>query len=79
MSNIRSLSLSASGMAFDPKTGESFQLNESAHEILRLLQDGLTVEEIAKRIAQAFKISHEQALTDVLEFEVQVMIMGLAA
>ena len=79
MSNIRSLSLSPSGMAFDPRTGESFQLNESAHAIIKDLQEGMPPEVIAKRLSQAFKISLEQALTDVLEFEVQVTIMGLAA
>ena len=76
---IRKLTMSTTGMAFDPKTGESFQLNASAKFILELLHQGKTPEEVAKEVSKKFKIDYEQALTDVLEFQVQIQIMGVAA
>lgn len=79
MSNIRSINISTTGMAFDPKTGESFQLNDSAKLIIGLTQKGLSTEEVAKKLASTFKIPFEQALTEVMEFEVQLQILGIAA
>jgi hypothetical protein len=79
MPNIRYLNMSSTGMAFDPKTGESFQLNDSAQLIITLTQKGLGTEEVAKKLASTFKIPYEQALTEVMEFEVQLQILGIAA
>ena len=79
MSNIRYLNISTTGMAFDPKTGESFQLNDSAKLMIELSQKGLETEEVAKKVAATFKIPYEQALTEVMEFEVQLRILGIAA
>src|SRR4051812_14641724 len=76
---VKMLNISHTGMAFDPESGDSFQLNESAKLILALQQQGLALEEITNRVAAEFNISHEQALTDVLEFQVQLKILGIAA
>lgn len=79
MSRVRSLSISSNGMAFDPQTGDSFQLNESAKLIIHHLQKGLSSEEVAKKLAFTFNTTYEKALTDVLEFQVQIEALGLAA
>ena len=67
----------SSGMAFDPQTGESFQLNASAKFIITLHQQELSVEVIAQRLSTEFNIPFEQAITDVLEFQVQLNVIGL--
>jgi len=79
MSKTISLALSETGMAFDPSTGESYQLNETARTIIDLLQQGFTYEQIAKILPQRFDVSNEIALTDVLEFQVQMGLMGLGS
>lgn len=78
MGKVGFLNLSSNGMAFDPQTGESFQMNESAKHIIKLLQEGKTSEAIAKSLTEAFDITYERALTDVLEFQVQIQSMGLS-
>ena len=77
MSDIKFLHITNKGMAFDPQTGDSFQLNEPAKMILELLQDKIEEEEILKKITNEFQISHERAFSDLLEFKIQLKILGI--
>jgi len=77
MSFLKYLNLSDNGMAFDPRTGESYQLNESGRTILTLLQADESVEKIAKQISKQFSVSYGKALTDIFEFQTQLKIIGL--
>ncbi len=79
MPNLRFLNMSANGMAFDPETGESYQMNGSAQFILQSLQKGLDSQEIASALSLKFNIPFEKAHTDVLEFQVQLEMMAKAA
>lgn len=79
MSNFKHWNLAAKGMAFDPQTGESFQLNDSARLILSLVREGRSPEEVSRELARSFGIPYERAITDVLEFLVQLDLMGTAA
>ncbi len=79
MSEINHLNLSKNGLVFDPRTGESYQLNPIAQKIIVLFQSGKTSEQAAKLIADEFHISLEQAFSDILEFQVQLSIIGLAS
>lgn len=74
---FRRLTMSSNGMAFDPQTGESFQMNASAKFILIKLQEGMSSEDIAKAMCKEFQLTYERALTDVLEFQVQLQMIGL--
>lgn len=78
MTSFKQWNLSESGMAFDPQTGESFHLNETARQILRLLRQGKTLEETTAEIAKKFGIPYEQALTAALEFQVQLEMLSAA-
>ncbi len=69
--------MSQTGMAFDPQTGDSFQLNDSGKKIIILMQEGLSIPDISRKISEFFKISYDHAITDVLEFQVQLNIIGL--
>ncbi len=79
MSGFKHWNISEAGMAFDPQTGESFQLNRSATLIIEMIRQGEAPETIAKEISQRFGVPYEQALTDVLEFQVHLEILGKAA
>ncbi len=77
MNKIKFLHITNKGMAFDPQTGESFQLNESARLIMELMQDQSELKNIITKMTEKYSISEEQALTDFLEFEIQMKILGL--
>ncbi len=76
MSGFKHWNVSDSGMAFDPQTGESFHLNDTACHILKLLRQGKTIEETSREIAAKYKILYEHALTAAMEFQVQLDIMS---
>ena len=79
MADCRHWNIAAKGMAFDPESGESFQLNGSARMILERTREGRSPEEVAHEIARKFGVTYERALTDVLEFLVQLDSMSNAA
>ena len=66
--SIKHWNLGVHGMIFDPKSGNSFQLNETARLMLSMLREDVTHEDIAALIAKKFSIAYESALTDVFEF-----------
>lgn len=70
------LQLSRRGIAMDPRTGDSFRLNESAAVILSNLQHDKTPQEIAAVVSQEFEISFSSALSDVYEFMANLTIQG---
>jgi hypothetical protein len=77
MNKIKFVHITNKGMAFDPQTGESYQLNESARIIMELMQDQKDQNTIIAKMVEHFSISQAQALTDYLEFEIQMKILGL--
>ena len=79
MSNIRHLNLSQKGHVFDPRTGESYQLNLVGQKIISYFQAGHNAEETARLLAKEFGLAEEKAYSDVLEFQVQLAVMGLAS
>jgi hypothetical protein len=79
MSEIHHLNLSKHGLVFDPRTGESYQLNPVAQKIIVHFQSGKDTEETAKLLSHEFEIPLEQAFSDILEFQVQLSIIGLVA
>ena len=79
MSGIKFLHITNKGMAFDPQTGDSFQLNPPARMILELLQDNIEENEIISKLCTEYEITKEQSLTDVLEFKIQLKILGIFA
>ncbi len=79
MSNCRHWNIAVKGMAFDPQTGDTFQLNETAKVILNSIREGLSPEQISTEISRRFGVPYEKALTDVFEFMVQLDSMSEAA
>jgi hypothetical protein len=77
MNNYNHLILSQKGLLFDPRTGESYQLNPIAQKMLKHFQTGSSVEETAQFISQEFNLEPQKSLSDVLEFQVQLSVIGL--
>jgi hypothetical protein len=56
------LAISDSGFLFLSSTGETFTLNETGREILKLLQQKFSYQEIVEKISDEFEV-------DISEFE----------
>ena len=52
----RNIAISESGFLFDPTGGESYSLNEQGLEILNLLKEQRSIEEITKHITDNYDI-----------------------
>jgi len=77
MSRVETLALNDSGFAFDPMSGESFTLNETAVEIIKAVKEGKTEREIAEQISTIYEIETLDSFTDVLDFIKQLKNFGL--
>lgn len=62
------IALSKTGFVFNPQTGESFSLNPMGSEIICLLRDGYSTEEVVKSITDRFDVSAHSFSTDLDDF-----------
>jgi PqqD family protein of HPr-rel-A system len=62
------LAVSENGFLFMPNTGESFTVNETGREIISLLKEGLSEEEIITRMTEKYDVDPETAQRDFDEF-----------
>ena len=77
MNHFKMLTINKGGFAFDPATGESYRLNESAQKIMEWLQEDEDVRKTAKKLSAYYDLSAETALEDVYEFQLQLKLQGL--
>ncbi len=52
----KNIAVSDTGFILDPSTGESFTVNEVGLEILNMLKEGLSFDEISSRITAEYDI-----------------------
>ena len=52
----KSLAISETGFVFDPSTGDSYTLNPTALEIIQLLKEDRSPEEITNAIVQKYDV-----------------------
>jgi hypothetical protein len=74
---LQSLMLNDSGFAFHPETGESFQVSETGSAIIRLLLAGVSEEELAEKISEAFDVDLAVADRDIEGFLLSLQNMNL--
>lgn len=55
----KNIAVSESGFLFDPNSGESFSLNKTGRELLVLLNDGKTAEEIRAIILDKYDVTEK--------------------
>jgi len=58
-------------------TGETFQMNESAKEIIELLKQGIDKDTVVAQIAKKYNQKEEEVFIDVSDFLAKLKIYGL--
>ena len=65
---LERLAISESGFVFDPVSGHSFTLNETALTILRLLQKDRRIEDLRRQLLEDYEVDETTLDRDLLEF-----------
>jgi len=69
MSKIkRNIALSDSGFVFDPSTGDSFSTNPIGLEIIKLMKENKTTEEIKASIVKQYMVDEVSFEKDLYDF-----------
>ena len=76
-SALTRLAINDQGFAFDPNSGASYTLNDTAGRIIRALAEGKTNEQVASLLADHFLIDLEEIRGDVRDFIEQLRCRGL--
>ena len=65
----KNIAVSDSGFLFNPSTGDSYSVNPIGHQILKLLKEGKSTEEIKKNILTEYKIDDASVEKDIYDFQ----------
>ncbi len=74
---LKQLATNNEGFCFDPRTGETYQLNESAQLLLEAFKKGVPDTEAAELLSEKFSISLSEAQSDTHEFIQMLRIYGV--
>ena len=74
---INELIVDENNMAFIPSLGTSYQLNETAKEIVSLIKEGRTKEEIVKILSEKSGENWRDVYIDVEDFFQKLKVYGL--
>jgi len=64
-------------MAFDPAMGTSYQLGGTAKEIIDMIKEGKSKEEIAESITKTYGVDPREAYVDIHDFFTKLKLYGL--
>ncbi len=78
-STLARMALNEEGFMFDPQTGESFLVNDTARELLEGLKQGLDQRQLAERLAAEWEVEPAEAERDVMDFLQQLRSLGLTS
>ena len=65
-------------VAFHPMMGNSYKLNETGKDIIELLKEHKTKDEIVEILAQKYDVDKKDVFIDVGDFFAKLRIYGLA-
>lgn len=77
MNYLKNVAVSDTGFMFDPATGNTFTLNETALYIVNQLKDDKTKEQIVYQMTEEYDISIEQVDRDMSDLLIQLKELGL--
>ena len=77
MKRVRNLAMNEYGVVFDPGTGESFTINETANMIIRSLQSGRSVKGVVEEFSEIFDADPERIRSEVTDFVDILKLKGL--
>ena len=76
---IQNVCLSETGVMFDPESGSTYALNDSALLMLRSLQAGMSREEITRIFCTEYEIDASTVENDLQYMMTQLKDLGLVA
>jgi PqqD family protein of HPr-rel-A system len=77
MKKLDVLALNDEGFAFDPSSGDSFQVNSSGRAIIAGLRKDESDADIADGLVAEFDVDTEDARADVADFRARLKSYGL--
>ncbi|MCE1188667.1 MAG: PqqD family protein [Ignavibacteria bacterium] len=72
-----SLAISDSGFLFFARTGETFTLNQIGKEIIRLMQEGLSLDSISTKLIETYDVDEITLQKDLHDFITQLQLHKL--
>lgn len=64
----KNIAISDSGFLFNPSTGDSYSINPIGQEIIQLLQDGKSEDEITNHILKEYIVDSSTVEKDLYDF-----------
>ena len=77
MQKLSHLAINSEGFAFNPSSGDSFQVSSTGLIVLNGLRDGEADDAIAHKLAATFEVTLDEARRDVSEFRVSLKTLNL--
>ena len=77
MSNLSQLALNDEGFAFNPTTGDSYQVSPTGVVILAALRENKSDDAIAQTLTEKFDVTLADARHDVADFKASLKNLGL--
>ena len=74
---LNEMIIDENNMAFIPSIGVSYQLNTTAKEIIELIKQGKTKEEIVKILSEKNNLNWREVYIDVEDFFQKLKVYGL--
>ncbi len=74
---LNDLLLDENNIAFNPNFGNSYKLNDTGTEILKLLKEGKEKDEILDILSNEYGISKDELFVDLSDFLTKLKIYGL--
>ncbi len=74
----KSIAVSESGFIFNPTTGDSYTVNQVAAEILELLKESRSLEEVKKEILKNYEVDEKSLTEDLSDFYAHLQQLDLA-
>lgn len=77
MNKLGRLTINNDNFAFDTSTGSSFSINDTAKEVIELLSQDKSEEEIIQYLCSEYNISKEEAYLDIVDFLTKLSVFNL--
>jgi len=77
MQGLEQLTIDENAVAFHPMMGNSYQLNEVSRDIVKMLQQQKSKDEIIEEMSQKYNVTKSELFIDVSDFLAKMKIYGL--
>lgn len=77
MTTLSQLTLDDNNIAFHPMMGNSYQLNDLGKEIITLLREGKSKDEVMEHLLKDYDVPYNSLFIDVSDFFAKLRVYGL--